>query len=69
MLYWYFVSLSDQELGRLMYKTDVKFWQWVECHYNNPTPESAYQVERWRRISYMIFDELHQPDRIVIRNA
>lgn len=64
MVYWYLVSLTDKELGSLYHKTDIWFWNWVNRHYDNPTPETAYQVERWRRLNYMIHEEMYQEDRI-----
>lgn len=63
MLYWYFVALTDTELARLLIKTDHKFWYWVDQHYAKPTPETAYQVERWRRLNYMIYDEMYSLER------
>lgn len=64
----YLKTLTDARLGWLYYKTDIQFWNWVNRHYSNPTDKTAYQVERWRRLNYMIHDEMYSVDRIK-RNA
>lgn len=64
MIEEYLKTLSASRLGWLYYKTDIHFWNWVNRHYANPNEESAYQVERWRRLNYMIHDEMYSVDRI-----
>lgn len=64
MLKDYLKTLTDSRLGWLYWKTDKQFWHWVNRHYDNPTADTGYQIERWRRISYMIHDEMYSVDRI-----
>lgn len=63
MLKNYVASLPDNKLAWLYYKVDRQFWHWCNVHYAQPSEDTAYQVERWRRICYMCHDELARPNR------
>lgn len=64
MLKNYLSSLNEKRLSWLLYKADKQFWRWVNLHYASPSVDTAYQIERWRRINHMVYDEMYSEERI-----
>lgn len=59
----YLAAMPTDKLKSLCQKAHVEFWKWIDIEYYTPSLEATNQVNRWRRITYMMQDELYCEER------